>query len=398
MAQKRSRHPLAGCTILQIVPKLDAGGAERTTIEVAASLAEIGARALVASRGGRMVSELQANGGIWLPFPAATKNPFAMALNMRRLAQLIRNEGVDLVHARSRAPAWVAYGATWLTKTPFVTTYHGAYSGTGPLKLRYNSVMARGDLVIANSQFTAREIARLYPETAQRLWTIPRGVDVRLFDPSKVTSERVNALRRAWQVTPDERIVLLAGRLTPRKGQKTLIEAARQLMESGLRDTKFILAGDEQGRGGYVKEIDSAIKRAGLAGIVRRSGHCADMPAAMIAAAVAVVPSLEPEPFGRVAAEALAMGTPALVSDQGGLSEIVVVPPDVEPALRTGWRVPAGDPAALAASIRQILALGATAHDQLSLTARAFAVRHLSIERMCAATLDAYAALLASSR
>jgi glycosyltransferase involved in cell wall biosynthesis len=398
VAQKRSRHPLAGSTILQIVPKLDAGGAERATIEIAASLAEIGARALVASRGGRMVSELQAKGGIWLPFPAATKNPIAMVLNIWRLAQLIRNEGVDLVHARSRAPAWVAYGATRLTKTPFVTTYHGAYSGTGPLKLRYNSVMARGDLVIANSQFTAREIARLYPETAKRLRTIPRGVDVRLFDPSKVTSERVNALRRAWQVTPDERIVLLAGRLTPRKGQKTLIEAARQLMELGLRDTKFILAGDEQGRGGYVKEIDSAIKRAGLAGIVRRSGHCADMPAAMVAAAVAVVPSLEPEPFGRVAAEALAMGTPAVVSDQGGLGEIVVAPPDVEPSLRTGWRVPTGDPAALAASIREILALGATARDQLSLTTRAFAVRHLSIEGMCAATLEAYAALLASSR
>jgi len=131
---------------------------------------------------------------------------------------------------------------------------------------------------------------------------------------------------------------------------------------------------------------------------VRRSGHCADMPAAMVAAAVAVVPSLEPEPFGRVAAEALAMGTPAVVSDQGGLGEIVVVPPDVEPSLRTGWRVPTGDPAALAASIREILALGATARDQLSLTARAFAVRHLSIEGMCAATLEAYAALLASSR
>jgi glycosyltransferase involved in cell wall biosynthesis len=392
--QQARRHPLAGITLLQIIPSLDAGGAERATIDIAASLAEIGARPLVASRGGRMVSELQAKGGIWLPFPAATKNPLSMALNISRLAELLRKESVDLVHARSRAPAWVSYAATRLTKTPFVTTYHGAYSGTGALKLRYNSVMTRSDLVIANSHFTAAEITRLYPDAAKKLRIIPRGVDVRHFDPSKITVERVNALRRAWNVAPDERIVLLAARLSPRKGQKVMIEAARLLLEAGLRHTKFILAGDDQGRSAYVKEIDAAIKKAGLTGIVCRTGHCADMPAAFFAAAVAVVPSLESEAFGRVAAEALAMGTPTVVADQGGLAEIVLTPPDVAPALRTGWRVPAGDAAALAGSIREILELGATAHDHLSLTTRAYVGRYFSVERMCAATLDAYSALL----
>ena len=381
--------------MLQIIPHLDSGGAERTTIEIAASLAEVGARPLVASRGGRMVSELQALGGIWLPFPAATKNPIAMALNVRRLAHLIRAEGVDLVHARSRAPAWVAYAATRLTKTPFITTYHGAYSGSGVLKLQYNSVMTRGDLVIANSRFTATEIARVFPDAAKKLRVIPRGVDVRSFDPNKVSSERVNALRRAWNVAPDERVVLLAARLTSRKGHKTLIAAARELMQSGLRDTKFILAGDEQGRASYVKEIDAAIRKAGLAGIVSRTGHCADMPAALVAAAIAVVPSLDAEAFGRVAAEALAMGTPTIVSDQGGLAEIVRTAAEADPAKRTGWRVPAGNASALAQAIREALALGASARDHLSLTARAYAVRHYSIERMCTATLAAYADLLA---
>jgi glycosyltransferase involved in cell wall biosynthesis len=394
VAQPAQRHPLTGVTLLQIIPNLDAGGAERATIDIAASLAEIGARPLVASGGGRMVSELQAKGGIWLPFPAASKNPLSMALNIGRLAELIRNEGVDLVHARSRAPAWVAYGATRLTKRPFVTTYHGAYSGTGTLKLRYNSVMVRSDLVIANSRFTAAEITRLYPDAAEKLHIIPRGIDVRQFDPHKITVERVNALRRAWNVAPDERIVLVAARLSPRKGQKIVIEAARQLLESGLRHTKFVLAGDDQGRSGYVKEIDAAIKKAGLTGIVCRTGHCADMPAALFAAAVAVVPSLESEAFGRVAAEALAIGTPTIVADQGGLAEIVQVPPEVAPQLRTGWRVPPGDAAGFAHAIREILELGATARDHLSLTTRTYVGRHFSVERMCGATLDAYSALL----
>ena len=129
---------LAGRTILQIIPQLDAGGAERTTIDIAAALAEVGARPLVATLGGRLISELQANGGVWAPFPAKTKNPLAMALNVRKLARIIREERVDLIHARSRAPAWVALGAARLTNTPFVTTYHGSYAGQSVLKILYN--------------------------------------------------------------------------------------------------------------------------------------------------------------------------------------------------------------------------------------------------------------------
>jgi glycosyltransferase involved in cell wall biosynthesis len=165
----RAHASLSGRTILQVIPRLDAGGAERTTLDVANALVRAGARALVASEGGRLASELQAIGGVLVPFPAATKNPLAMLLNVRKLARLIVAERVDLVHARSRAPAWVALGACRIAERPFVTTYHGAYSGVSMLKLRYNSVMARGDIVIANSQYTADMIARLYPEARDRL-------------------------------------------------------------------------------------------------------------------------------------------------------------------------------------------------------------------------------------
>ena len=250
---------LVGRTVLQIIPQLDAGGAERTTIDGAAALAEAGARPLVATLGGRLISELQANGGVWAPFPARTKNPLAMALNVRRLARIIRDEKVDLVHARSRAPAWVALGAARLTNTPFVTTYHGSYAGQSILKVLYNSVMARGDAVIANSQFTADRILRMHPFAADRIHVIHRGTDFRAFTPAQVDAERVSRLRKSWGLAPDDRIVLLAARLTGWKGQRVLIEAAKLLVAQGLTDTKFVLAGDDQGRDAYVRELRGRI-------------------------------------------------------------------------------------------------------------------------------------------
>ena len=340
--------PLAGRTILQIIPELNAGGAERTAIDIAAALADAGARALVASSGGRLVSELQAKGGLWVPFPARTKNPLAMLLNVQRLKRLIRAEKVDLVHARSRAPAWVANLAARATKTPFVTTYHGAYAGRSRLKVEYNSVMARGDVVIANSHYTAGLINKLYPQAQSRVQIIHRGTNLALFAAHAVDPARVQKLRQSWGVSPEERIVLLAARLTSWKGQKVLIEAARLLQDKGVTGVRYILAGDAQGRNAYVRELDALCAKLGVATIVRRVGHCADMPAACLAAAIVAVPSTEPEAFGRSAVEAQAMGTPVVVSELGAVPETVLAPPGVSPMGRTGWRVPAGDAAQLA--------------------------------------------------
>ena len=320
------RSPLTGRTILQIVPRIDAGGAERTTIDVAAALVTAGGRALVASEGGRLTSELQAAGGLMIPFPAASKNPVAMLLNARRLARLIIAERVDIVHARSRAPAWVALMACRIARVPFVTTFHGAYAGRSALKLRYNSVMARGDAVIANSEYTAALIGRLYPWARAKLRVIHRGTDFAKFSPKAVDAARVARLRGGWSVAPDERIVLVAARLTAWKGHKVLIEAARRLKQRGLRDVRYILAGDAQGRGGYVRELEALIDKAGLKGAVALVGHCTDMPAAFLAASVVAVPSTEPEAFGRTAVEAQAMGAPVVVSNLGAVPETVLSP------------------------------------------------------------------------
>ena len=385
---------LAGRTILQLIPELDAGGAERTAIDVAAALANAGARALVACDGGRLISDLQAKGGIWVRFPAKTKNPLMMALNVQRLKRLIAAEKVDIIHARSRAPAWVGYGAARLTKTPFVTTYHGAYQGGSAFKTEYNSVMAKGDVVIANSHYTAGQIVRLYPQAQSRVRVIPRGVDFREFSPRAVDPARIAKLRQAWGVASDARIVLLAARLTAWKGQRVLIEAAAILAARGLEHVAFVLAGDPQGRRAYVREVDGLIAAKGLGGIVKRAGHCADMPAAYMAASVVAVPSTEPEAFGRVAVEAQAMGTPVIVSELGAVPETVLAPPQAPASQRTGWRVPAKDATALADALAEVLALGASGQEALARRARAHVEQHFSLEQMTSETLDAYVALL----
>jgi glycosyltransferase involved in cell wall biosynthesis len=387
-------HPLAGRTILQIIPDLEAGGAERTAIDIAAGLVAVGARALVATEGGRLVGELQAKGGVWVPFPAGSKNPLAMTLNVRRLARIAHQDGAALIHARSRAPAWVGLGAARALGIPFVTTYHGSYGARSAPKRLYNSVMARGDAVIANSHYTADLIRSVYPQAEGRLRVVHRGTDLTAFSPGAVAPERVEALRKAWGVAPHERIVLLAARLTGWKGQKVLIEAASQLHTAGLADLAFVLAGDPQGRDGYVRELDRMISERGLGGIVRRVGHCTDMPAAYLAASVVTVPSTEPEAFGRAAVEAQALGTPVVVSNLGAVPETVLAPPEVGSSARTGWRVPAGDAAALAEAIGGALSLGASAREALAGRARAHVEGRFSLDTMVRATLDIYTALL----
>lgn len=385
---------LAGKTVLQIIPELNAGGAERTAIDIAGALADMGARALVASEGGRLVSQLQARGGVWIPFPASTKNPLKMALNVRRLRKIMCDEGVDLIHARSRAPAWSALGAARSLNIPFSTTYHGAYSGLGAFKTLYNSVMARGDCVIANSHFTAARIADLFPASRDRLVVIHRGCDLQAFAPDSVDAGRVQKLRAQWGVEPQERVVLLAARLTAWKGQRVLIDAARILADRGYGDVRFILAGDAQGRTGYVAELDAQIAGAGLTEIVRRVGHCEDMPAAFLAASVVVVASTLPEAFGRSAVEAQAMGAPVIVTDIGAVPETVLAPPQAPGHARTGWRIPPDDFLAMANSLAHALDMQPARREALALRARQHVEAHFSLQKMCSSTLEVYAALI----
>lgn len=389
-----SSSPPRRLTVLQVIPSLETGGAERTTLDIAAALVAGGDRALVASSGGRMEPELAALGAEFVRMPAQAKNPGTLLANAWRLARLARRERVDIIHARSRAPAWAALLACRMTGLPFVTTYHGSYGENGSLKRFYNSVMARGDLVIANSHYTARLISERYGVGAERVLVIPRGIDLDRFAPGAVESGRREALKAAWGLQDGDRMVLNLARLTGWKGQGVLVDAFASPLFRDRDGLVLVLAGDDQGRSGYRSEIERRISGHGLGGRVRLVGHCDDVPTALSIADVAVIASTEPEAFGRAAVEAQAAGVPIVATDLGAAAETVLAPPEVEAAKRTGWRVPAGDPGAMTAAIAAALDLTPVERGALAARARTHAGR-FSLHVMQSATLAAYDTLIA---
>jgi glycosyltransferase involved in cell wall biosynthesis len=384
-------------TILQIIPRLDTGGAELSTVEITGAISQGGGRALVVTAGGRMAAEIARAGGELITFPAGTKNPARIVWNAQRLSRIIREHDVDLVHARSRAPAWSALLAARATGRPFVTTYHGAYAEKNRLKRLYNSVMARSDAVIANSAYTAGLIRARYGTADARITVIHRGVDGATFDPARIPAERVAAMRAAWGVEPDQPVVLQAARLTGWKGQAVLIKAAGLLAGQGqLGRAVIILAGDDQGRADYRAELIAQSVALGLAARIRLVGHVADMPAALAAAHIAVIASVEPEAFGRSVTEAACMGTPAIATDLGAPPETMLPYPTVPLLAATGWLVPAGDAGALAGALAEALALSPAQRVSMGERARARTLELFSLRQMKRRTLQVYDRLLGS--
>ena len=383
-------------TILQVVPELDTGGAEASAIEMAEAVTRAGGRCLVASQGGRLEDKLARTGGELCRLPLATKNPLRMTANVAALRRLIAARRVDLVHARSRAPAWSALAASRLAGVPFVTTYHGAYNQDSRAKSAYNSVMARGDVVIANSRYTAGLLIDRHGTPGERVRVIYRGVDVDSFAPDTVSPERVAALRAAWGIAPETRIVLQVARLTRWKGQDLVIAAAAQVLkQADMGDVTVVLAGDAQGRHDYVRELRELSAANGMADRIKLVGHVSDVPAACRAAEIVVVASREAEAFGRASAEAQAAERPVIVADRGALPETLV------PVRRagdegTGWLVAPDNPEALAACLDNALRLPPESLARMGAHGRARVVARFTTQAMQTATLEVYDALLGS--
>jgi len=377
-----------GPVVLQVLPALQTGGVERGTCDMAAALMDAGWRAIVASAGGPMTRELERVGALHLTLPLNSKNPFVVWRNAARLAEICARWRVDIVHARSRAPAWSALRATRRAGIPFVTTFHGTYNAGNALKRRYNAVMTAGDRMIAISDFIADHVRAEYDCPPERIRVIPRGVDIRSFDPDAVKPERIIRLSREWRLADGAPVIMLPGRLTRWKGQGVLIDAMARL---GRRDVQAVLVGADQGRTAYRAELEAQVARYGLEGVVRIADHCADMPAAYRLADIVVSASTDPEAFGRVVAEAGAMGRPVIVSGHGGAREIVVDGV-------TGWLTPPADSSALAEALARALDLPLAERQRLAAAAIAHVRAHYTKAAMAEATIAVYEELLAARR
>ena len=376
-------------TVLQVIPQIDVpGGTERATVEIAKALAAAGWRPLVASAGGTMLHQIQQVGAQHFSLPLKNKNPIQIGRNASQLARLIRAQGVDIIHARSRAPAWSAYYAAKKTGCHFITTFHGTYGNSSALKRHYNSIMVRGERVIANSQFTANHIRHTYPMDEERLRVVRRGVDMSVFSTDSVPQARLVQLAGQWLLPDGKAVVMLPGRLTAWKGHSILLDALTFLSRD---DYVTVLVGDEQGRESYRRQLERQVEKNNLAHIVRFAGPCRDMPAAYMSADVVVNASTKPEAFGRVIVEAQAMGRPVVAFDHGGARETILEG-------RTGLLVEPGNARALAHAIDSALDLSIEQRKTMAQVAMNHVRENFTLQRMCSDTLVVYEEILAGRK
>ncbi len=318
MANLQAKSPV----VLQVLPELDTGGVERGTIEIATELQKRGIKNFVASQGGRLVHELDKLKIPHLTLPLKTKNIFKMRKNAKLLEDFIRKNNINIVHARSRAPAWSAYWAAKKANVHFMTTFHGTY-GLGPwgIKKIYNKVMTFGERVIAISNHIKNHMLKNYKVDESKIRLIHRCADVEIFSPKAVTQARMIGKLREYKIREDKPVILLPGRVTRWKGQHILIEALH-LMKN--QNYYCIIAGDSQGRQKYVDYLERLVSKYKLKGKVGFFGRYSDAPALMMVSNVVLSTAIEPEAFGRISIEGQAMGKIVVASNIGGSVETII--------------------------------------------------------------------------
>lgn len=391
--------------VLQLLPALISGGVERGTVDIAAALVKGGFRAYVASRAdetsARMLHELERVGAKHIPLPLDGKMPWQISANAHAIEKIVKEHKIDILHARSRAPAWAAYKAFVRLKKQnmpvhFITTFHGTYNiGKGiwgKFKRKYNRVMTFGEHVIAISNHIKKHMMDEYKLGEEKITIIPRGVDMLRFDPYRVSDERSIKLLREWHVPEHMPLILLPGRFTRWKGQLFLLDALAK-----IKDQKWfcVMMGSDHGHTKYRDEVAARVTALGLEGRVRLLPACDDMPAAYRIADVVVCPSQDPEAFGRVPVEAQAMGRLIVASGHGGAAETIIPAPDKN---FTGWTFSPHDIDECAEAIGE--ALGTTDEARRTIGARAMGhvAENFTKQNMCDATIALYNQLLSEVR
>ena len=368
--------------VLQVLPELETGGVETGTIEVATALKAAGIKNFVASQGGRMVYELEKNKIGHLTLPLKSKNIFTMLSNANKLAQYIKANNINIVHARSRAPAWSAYWAAKKAGVHFVTTFHGTY-GLGPLGIKklYNRVMTYGERVIAISNHIKNHILKNYPKTEEsKIRLIHRCADIEKFSPSAVTQARMINKIKEYNIADDRPVLLLPGRVTRWKGQHLLIEALH-LMKN--QNYYCIIAGDAQGRQKYLDYLKKLARKYKLDDRIGFFGRYQDVPALMMVSTVVLSTAIEPEAFGRISIEGQAMGKIVVASNIGGSLDTI------QDGI-TGKLFESNNPQSLADALDWALSLNKAETKKISDSAIKNVREHFTKQIMCDKTIEVY--------
>lgn len=389
----RAVRGLPGATVLQILPALEETPAARAAVDVAVALLRSGARVIVAAEEGPLNSELQGLGGEWVRLVTDTGNPLSLSRNTRTITNLVSTERVDVVHAMGIGASRSAAGLKKRAGVFLVHSYETSDLRRMTRDKSYSRALAAADRVVVPSQYVADQVAARHQVPRDKLAVIPRRIDGARFDPPAISPERSMVLRRGWKIGRGQRVVLVPGRIDPAKGQLVLVEAARILVNGGLRGVVFVLAGDNRPHFDYAKKIAEQAEAHGVAHLIRQIGVCPDMAGAYLATDFVAVPQIEPPAFPLAAAEAMAMGRPVIATNVGAIPETVLAPPYVLESGRTGWLAEPDDPVSFARALAAALAAEASAYNAIGARARRLANQFFMPARTAAAALEVYAGL-----
>ena len=377
--------------VLQVIPKLGYGGAETGCYDIAHYLAEQDCGSFIATSGGDLLKFVKKNKVGIYKIPVHSKNPILIILNAILLSFFIFFKKINIVHARSRAPAWSCYLACFITNTVFVTTFHGTYNFKSKLKKFYNSIMLKSKLTIAGSNFIFSHINENYSEylnKKRKLRVIFRGINVDYFSQKNISILKQEKLKKEWGLEPNKFTILMPGRLTAWKGQEKFIESLNILIEDyNISDFQAILLGSDQGRKVYSKKLYSLSERYSLTKKIKFISHCKEMPLAYSLADVVVSASTEPEAFGRVAVESQSMGKPIIASNIGGSKETVL-------NKKSGFLYKHDDPRELAKNLNTVIQLNQEELKLMGNEGRKNITKKFDVEVMCDSNLREYKKLL----
>ena len=377
--------------VLQVIPKLGYGGAETGCYDIAHYLAEKECGSFIATASGELLRFIKKEKVKIFRLPVHSKNPILIIFNTLMLSFIIIFFKINIVHARSRAPAWSCYFACFLTRRVFVTTFHGTYNFKSKFKKIYNSVMLRAQLTIAGSNFIFNHINENYSNFLNRkkkLRVIFRGINIDYYNNKNISILKQEKLKQEWGLFSNNFIILMPGRLTYWKGQEKFIESLNILIEDyNFSNFQAIILGSDQGRKVYKKKLINLIERYSLSKKVKFINHCKEMPLAYSLADAVVSASIEPEAFGRVAVEAQAMGKPIIASNIGGSKETIL-------NKKSGFLYKFDDPRELAKSLNTVIQLNQDELKSMGNEGRKNITKKFDVETMCSSNLNVYRKLL----